>query len=100
METDLKTLQQKLDLLLQEVREIKAQNASPDTETLFSISEAAKKLKLSISRVYALIYERKLHPVQREKYSRIQFNTQSIDQYLYENKSNPTSPSQGQEVPN
>lgn len=98
METDLKTLHQKLDLLLFEVREIKAQNALLNTETLFSISEAAKKLKLSTSRVYALIYEGKLHPVQREKYSRIQFNTQSLNQYLYENKQDAKAITESKEI--
>ena len=86
MKTDLQLLHQKLDLLLQEVRELKKQNSSQKEEQLFSISEAATKLKLSTSRVYALIYEGKLVPVQRAKYSRIQFNTQSINQYLYGNK--------------
>ncbi len=90
METELQTLHHKLDLLVKEVQELKKQSASFNNETLFSISEAAKKLKLSTSRVYALIYEGKLHPVQREKYSRLQFNTQSLNQYLYGNKQDNT----------
>lgn len=86
METDLGTLNQKLDLLLEEVRELKKLNVSQSEEPHFSLSEAAKKLKLSPSRVYALIYEGKLVPLQREKYSRIQFSLQSLNQYLYGNK--------------
>ena len=86
METDLGTLHQKLDLILQEVQDLKKQNPSPNDDSLFSISEAAQKLKLSPSRVYALIYEGKLKPLQREKYSRIQFSLQSLNEYLYGNK--------------
>jgi excisionase family DNA binding protein len=86
METELQTLHHKLDLLLREIRELKKQSASFHNEAFFSISEAAKKLNLSTSRVYALIYEGKLHPVQREKYSRLQFNTESINQYLHGNE--------------
>ena len=86
MKTDLQILHQKLDLLLQELRDLKKQNSSQTDEPLFSLSKTAAKLKLSKSRVYALIYEGKLVPVQREKYSRIQFNTQSMNQYLYGNK--------------
>ena len=85
METDLNTLNQKLDLLLEEVRELKKLNAFQKDESPFSLSEAAQKLKLSTSRVYALIYEGKLVPLQREKYSRIQFSLQSLNQYLYGN---------------
>jgi hypothetical protein len=86
MKTDIQALHGKLDLLLREVQGLKKQNFHFDPEPLFSLSEAAEKLKLSPSRVYALIYEGKLIPVQREKYSRIQFSTQSLNQYLYGNK--------------
>lgn len=86
METDLNTLNQKLDLLLQEVQDLKNLHRFPTDEPLFSLSEAAEKLKLSPSRVYALIYEGKLVPLQRGKYSRIQFSLQSLNQYLYGNK--------------
>ena len=86
METDLNPLHQKLDLLLEEIRDLKKQKPSLNDELLFSISEAAEKLKLSSSRVYALIYEGKLTPLQRGKYSRIQFSLESLNQYLYGNK--------------
>lgn len=86
METNINSLHQKLDMLLEEVRELKKLNVSQNEEPRFSISEAARKLKLSSSRVYALIYEGKLVPLQREKYSRIQFSLQSLNQYLYGKK--------------
>lgn len=91
MENELLIIHRKLDLLLHYAQALKKQNTSSQEEALFSISETAKKLKLSTSRVYALIYEGKLTPVQREKYSRIQFDKQSINQYLYGNQqaSNP-----------
>ena len=99
METDLNTLHQKLDVLLEEVRELKKQKPSLNDEPLFSLSEAAKKLKLSTSRVYTLIYEGKLQPVQREKYSRIQFSLQSLNKYLYGNKQNPKAITEEERLP-
>lgn len=81
MKDELEKINQKLDLLLGEVRKLQKANAPPNAEETFTIHEAAKKLNLSKSRVYALIYEGKLIPLQREKYSRIQFNQTILNQY-------------------
>lgn len=86
MKNELQKINDKLDLVLNEVRKLQKANAPPGTEETFTIDQAAKKLNLSKSRVYALIYEGKLIPLQREKYSRIQFNQTILNQYLYGNK--------------
>ena len=81
MKKEIEKINQKLDLLLGEVKKLQKANAPPLIEETFTIDEAAKKLNLSKSRVYALIYEGKLIPLQREKYSRIQFNQTILNQY-------------------
>lgn len=85
---DLQLLHQKIDLVLNELAVLRAElNKSPCDE-LLSLPEAAKSLSLSTSRVYALIYEGKLEPLQRRKFARIQFSKQTIQQYLYGNTNN------------
>ena len=81
MKDELQKINHKLDLILNEVRNLQSPNAPPECQETFTIDEAAKKLNLSRSRVYALIYEGKLQPLQREKYSRIQFNQTILKQY-------------------
>ena len=82
METEIQHIHRKLDLLITEVK--KLQKQAPAGEKSFGIQEAARRLHLSTSRVYALIYEGKLKPLQREKYSRIQFTDEILNQYTYE----------------
>lgn len=81
MKDELQKINHRLDLILNEVRKLQKANAPPGNNETFTIDEAAKKLNLSKSRVYALIYEGKLIPRQREKYSRIQFNQTILNQY-------------------
>jgi hypothetical protein len=86
MKNELQKVNEKLDLILNEIRKLQQLKSPPKTEETFAIDEAAKKLNLSKFRVYALIYEGKLIPLQREKYSRILFNQEILNQYLYANK--------------
>ena len=81
MKNEIEKINYKLDLLLNEVRKLQYSNTPPLGEETFTIEEAAKKLNLSKSRIYALIYEGKLIPLQREKYSRIVFNQTILNQY-------------------
>ena len=83
MKEELQTINQKLDLLLIEVSKLQSLHSLSNSEETFTIDMAAKKLNLSVARVYALIYEGKLKPLQREKYSRIQFTQEILNQYLY-----------------
>jgi len=85
MKEELKKLNQKLDLLLIEVSQLQSLHSLSKSEQTFTIDEAAKKLNLSVARVYALIYEGKLKPLRREKYSRIQFTQEILNQYLHGN---------------
>lgn len=83
MKEELQTINQKLDLLLIEVSKLQSLHSLSNSEETFTIGKAAKKLNLSVARVYALIYEGKLKPLQSEKYSRIQFTQEILSQYLY-----------------
>ncbi len=83
MKEDLQEINKKLDLILIEVSKQRSLHSFSNNEETFTIKEAAKKLNLSVARVYALIYEGKLKPLQRKKYSRIQFTQEILNQYLY-----------------
>ncbi len=83
MKEELQKINQKLDLLLTEVSKLRSLRSFSNNEETFTIKEAAKKLNLSVARVYALIYEGKLKPLQRKKFSRIQFTREILNQYIY-----------------
>ena len=85
MKEELQKINQKLDLLLIEVSKVRSLHSISNKEEIFTIKEAAKKINLSVARVYALIYEGKLQPLQREKYSRVLFTQETLNQYLYGN---------------
>lgn len=85
---EIQQLHQKLDQVLNELASLKAGLKTSPCDELLSLPEAAKVLSLSTSRVYALIYEGKLKPLQRRKFARIQFSKQTIQQYLYGNTNN------------
>ncbi len=46
-----------------------------------TMTQAAAYLQLSQSRIYSLIYEKQLKPIQRQKGSKIFFTTQELDNY-------------------
>ena len=83
MKEEFQNINQKLDLLFIELSKLRSLQSFSNNEETFTIKEAAKKLSLSVARVYALIYEGKLKPLQREKYSRIQFTQEILNKYLY-----------------
>ncbi|WP_142683024.1 helix-turn-helix domain-containing protein [Chitinophaga polysaccharea] len=67
----------KIELLLQLAR-----NDAIDRQPPLSATQAAAYLHLSLSRVYCLIAEGRLQPLQRKKYGRILFSLQHLRQYL------------------
>ena len=73
---------EKIELLLAQV--LMRKDGKKDDDKLLSIKEAASYLHLSVSRMYSLIYEGKLKPIQRRKNSKIIFSTQELDSYLAE----------------
>ena len=73
---------EKIELLLAQV--LLRKDGKKDDDKLLSIKEAAAYLHLSVSRMYRLIYEGKLKPIQRRKNSKILFSTQELDNYLAE----------------
>ena len=87
MQKEFERLHQKLDFLLADVKQIKAllapQNRQENISTkLYTISEAADYLRLSVSRIYELKYEGKLVPIQRKKFSHVLFTTEHLNRYL------------------
>jgi len=86
--TDKISLDEKLDLIFNELQQIKLdlQSANTCKDQNYTLKEAAAYLKLSISRTYELVYTGKLIPLQHKKYHRLLFSIQSLNQYLYDNK--------------
>lgn len=87
MSIELETLQQqldqinkKIDLLIQASRQKQHIAGQP-----LNAQQAADYLHISSSHLYALIYEGKLHPMQRKKHGRILFTRELLDNYLREN---------------
>ena len=80
--TELTERLEKIELLLAQV--LMRKDGKKDDDKLLSIKEAAGYLHLSVSRMYSLIYEGKLKPIQRMKNSKILFSTQELDSYLAE----------------
>jgi hypothetical protein len=56
-------------------------------EKPLSLKQAADFLHLSVSRMYSLIYEKKLFPIQRTSRSKILFTQQELNRFLIESKS-------------
>jgi len=91
MKEELEQLNKKLDGLSIEVKELKAlllslTNSLSVPVKKYKVPEAAVYLRLSIARVYELVYTGKLLPTQRKKYSRLLFTTEQLNQYLYANQ--------------
>lgn len=85
MKHELKIIHQKLDLILEFLENKTSQQPPLAQEQTLNIKEAAKKLQLSVSRIYALIYAGKLQPLQNGRYSRILFTEEILNQYHYGN---------------
>ncbi len=56
-------------------------------EKPLSLKQAADFLHLSVSRMYSLIYEKKLFPVQRTSRSKILFTQQELNRFLIKSQS-------------
>ena len=77
-------IEQKLDLILTELRELRNRVDNLPREDLpenFLLSEAASYLKLSRSHIYDLIRQKKLFPMQRKKYGKISFTKEELIRY-------------------
>ena len=85
--TELTERLEKIELLLAQV--LMRKDGKKDDDKLLSIKEAAGYLHLSVSRMYSLIYEGKLKPIQRRKNSKILFSTLELDSYLAEDYKRP-----------
>lgn len=85
--TELTERLEKIELLLAQV--LMRKDGKKDDDKLLSIKEAAGYLHLSVSRMYSLIYEGKLKPIQRRKNSKILFSTLELDSYLSEDYKRP-----------
>lgn len=91
MQKEFEYLHQKLDVLVAEVKELKALLLLATQQYTFpaktcTVREAAAYLRLSVARVHELVYTGKLLPSQRKKYSRLLFTTEQLNQYLYANQ--------------
>lgn len=78
-----------LEYLLEKlICQIGEKDAGGATDKPLSLKQAAAFLHLSVSRVYSLIYEQKLAPIQRTTRSKILFSRQELNRFLNEKQSN------------
>ena len=87
----LKQIEEKLDFIINEVAGFKKRldkHPQLPRDKPLAVKEAAAYLQLSASRVYNLVFEKKLLPNQRTKRCRITFSVEQLNNYL--NQSNET----------
>ncbi len=92
MKEELAQLNLKMDALLAEMKELKASLSGtrrPPATVKYTVTEAAAYLRLSVPRVYELVYTGKLQPIQRKKYSRLLFSADVLNHFLH-NGTKPT----------
>jgi len=77
----LKMINDKMDLLIQA-----NENRTEGNNKTLNAEQAAEYLHLSLSRIYCLVCDGKLKPLQRKKYGRILFTKEGLNEYLQENK--------------
>jgi excisionase family DNA binding protein len=58
----------------------------PDNKKSFTLKEAAAYLRLSVSRMYSLIYDGSIKPIQRQRNSKILFTIEELNIYLSQDK--------------
>lgn len=77
--TRLELIEQKLDKLQQAEKPLQPYLA---VEQLLSVKDTAAYLHLSVARIYCLVCEGKLKPLQRKKHGRILFSQSQLNDYL------------------
>ncbi len=83
MEQQLESVLQRLDRIEQLLARLRD---PPDYEKSFTLKEAAAYLRLSVSRMYSLIYDASLKPIQRQRNSKILFTIEELNRYLSQDK--------------
>jgi len=88
MHEELKRLTEKVDsiekLLIQLTTQRQETDVGNGNGSLLSLQQAADFLHLSVSRMYSLIYQKKLIPVQRTGRSKILFSKEELIRYFGE----------------
>lgn len=79
----LELIEQKLDKLQQVDKPLQPYLAE---EELLSVKDTAAYLHLSVARIYCLVCEGKLSPLQRKKHGRILFSRSQLNDYLSANR--------------
>jgi hypothetical protein len=85
MEEQLMRIEEKMDMLIREVAGLKERlesNCHLPRDKPLPIQQAADYLHLSVSRMYSLIYQKKLNPIQRKRNSKLLFSIGELDSYL------------------
>ena len=93
MKEELAHLNLKMDALLAEMKELKAslsETRQTPATAKYTVTEAAAYLRLSVPRVYELVYTGKLQPIQHKKYSRLLFSAEALNHFLH-NGAKPTA---------
>lgn len=85
MNEELKLIQKKLDMLIAQLDNIQSRLSSLEiTSPPLSLQEAATYLRLSVSRIYSLVYAGKLQTLQHTKRGKLLFSKEHLSQYVYE----------------
>jgi len=85
MEQHLEKALKRLDKIERLLEQLTARpDSKSDTDKPLSMKQAADYLHLSISRMYSLIYDGRLQPIQRQKNSKILFSIDELNKYLNE----------------
>ncbi|MBS1779252.1 MAG: helix-turn-helix domain-containing protein [Bacteroidetes bacterium] len=86
MNEQLKKLTERLErienLLEQLIVRTKETDVGGNNNKPLSLKQAADYLHLSVSRMYSLIYQKKLNPVQRKRNSKLLFYVSELNRYL------------------
>jgi hypothetical protein len=86
MDAQMKKLTDRLgrieNLLEQLIMQTREKDVGNDISRPLSMKQAADYLHLSVSRMYSLIYRKKLTPIQRKRSSKLLFSICELDSYL------------------
>ena len=83
MEQQLESVLERLDRIEQLLAKLRD---PPDNKNSYTLKEAAAYLRLSVSRMYSLIYDGNLKPIQRQRNSKILFTMEELNRYVSQDK--------------
>lgn len=87
MHTDIEILHARIDRIESLLQQI-LDSRKKESQQLLSTQEAADFLNLSRARIYQLIYQKTIQPLQKLKRGRILFEVNELNRYLQKRENN------------